>query len=130
MEHVPVLLDEVLAHLVIEERSPLWVLDGTFGRGGHSRAIMKKYPEVSLIGLDRDLDAIDYGKDHFSKEISEGRLQLIHCNYVDVEQKKAELLSATGNQGFDAILLDLGVSSPQLDQGQRGFSFYHDVHWI
>ena len=126
MDHIPVLLEPVLEHIVNEDQKPIWILDGTFGRGGHCRAILEKYKGSSVIGLDRDLEAIEYGQNHFKIELESGRLQLIRCNYVDVDERFDELMRMTDGKGFDSILLDLGVSSPQLDQGVRGFSFYQD----
>lgn len=120
--HVPVMLKEILEFFqpVIgqEEASSLELryLDGTFGRGGHLRALMQNSSKITAVGLDRDLDAIDYGQKEFNDFIEAGRLKLVHANYSQFGELNLGL--------FDLMLLDLGVSSPQLDQGPRGFSFY------
>ncbi len=117
--HIPVMLKEILSMFApLNGRPELRYFDGTFGRGGHLQALMQAEPSIKAVAMDRDLDAIAYGKSHFSEVIEAGRLQLVHGNYTDF---------ADFNLGeFDFMLLDLGVSSPQLDQGPRGFSFYHD----
>ncbi|MDC0980167.1 16S rRNA (cytosine(1402)-N(4))-methyltransferase RsmH [Bdellovibrionales bacterium] len=127
MEHIPVLYDEVLANITNSHSGPVrWVLDGTFGRGGHAKGILEKFPEASLIGVDRDEEAIRYGEEHFGVEINQGRLHLLRGNYAEIDEMASELERVTGGSGFDLILLDLGVSSPQLDSARRGFSFYND----
>lgn len=97
---------------------PLRYFDGTFGRGGHLRALLEKYPQVTAVACDQDPEAIAYAQTHFGDWISQGRLQIVHENFSEFSKEKFG--------EFDLMLLDLGVSSPQLDQGQRGFSFYHD----
>ena len=119
MLHVPVLCEEVMEFVRETPRSVLEILDGTFGRGGHTRAFFENFENVRVTGLDQDQAALDYGHEHFSSEVSAGRLELLHGNFVSA----GELV---GERRFDAILLDLGVSSPQLDEAERGFSFYHD----
>lgn len=116
--HQPVLLNETLSFLKSMNGPPRFFLDSTFGRGGHSLAILKEFPEVKIVGLDRDAAAIEYGKKHFVEFIKNGRLQLIQSNFSDY--------STNGDFFFDAILMDLGVSSPQLDDATRGFSFYNE----
>jgi 16S rRNA (cytosine1402-N4)-methyltransferase len=117
--HIPVMLKEILNMFEpLKERSDLRYFDGTFGRGGHLRALMEAHPKITAVAMDRDLDAIDFGQKDFASWISAERLKLIHSNYTDFESQGLGL--------FDFMLLDLGVSSPQLDQGPRGFSFYHD----
>ena len=117
--HIPVMLKEIMTMFApLGERAQLRYFDGTFGRGGHLGALLKAYPLLSAVAMDRDLEAIDYGKTHFAEQISQERLKLVHGNYTD--------FSNFDLGSFDFMLLDLGVSSPQLDQGQRGFSFYHD----
>lgn len=126
MEHIPVLFDDVLSHVKGANASVNWVLDGTFGRGGHAIGILEAFPSVKLVGVDRDHAAIEYGQQRFAKEIAEERLFLLRGNYAQLEEIDDELDSITQGEAFDAILLDLGVSSPQLDQAERGFSFYND----
>ncbi len=117
--HKPVLLNEVLQFC--GEIHPKRILDGTFGRGGHTRAMLSLPSSPKVIALDQDLDAVKYGRDTFSAEINAGNLQILHGSF----HRLNDALGAE-DPGFDAILLDLGVSSPQLDVAERGFSFYHD----
>ncbi|SEQ92882.1 16S rRNA (cytosine1402-N4)-methyltransferase [Solimonas aquatica] len=117
--HKPVMLKEALAGLAL--RSDGFYLDGTFGRGGHSAAILEQLgPEGRLLALDQDPQAVAHAQARFADE---PRFSIRHCNF-------AELASAVhaqfGARGADGILLDLGVSSPQLDDAQRGFSFSKD----
>ena len=126
MEHVPVLLQPILDMADGLPRSPQFYLDGTFGRGGHAQALFEKFSELRAIGLDQDEEAVKYGQEHFPEEIANQRLVLIRSNFNRVHELKDEFEKFHGGHGFDLILLDLGVSSPQLDRGDRGFSFYHD----
>lgn len=117
--HAPVLLDECIAGLAI--RADGIYMDGTFGRGGHSAAILAQLgPEGRLYAVDKDATAVAYGRDRFADE---PRLQLAQRSF-------AELLDHAREQGVagrvDGLLLDLGVSSPQLDDAGRGFSFMQD----
>lgn len=114
--HKPVLLKEVLQFAT--EIEPSTILDGTFGRGGHSRALLEACPKAKLTAIDQDRAAIDYGTREFGELIAAGRLSLRHFNF--------HRLAEFSEKNFDVILLDLGVSSPQLDEAGRGFSFYHD----
>ncbi len=117
--HRSVLLQESLTALAIKPEGIY--IDGTFGRGGHSRAILSALgPSGRLIAIDKDLDAIAYAQAHFSDD---GRFQIVHGSFADLLAICNEL-NITGR--VDGILLDLGVSSPQLDNPERGFSFMHD----
>lgn len=117
--HEPVLLKEVIEFARAVE--PHSILDGTFGRGGHTRALLEACPEAVVTAIDQDDEAIRFGESHFEADINKGRLHLKHFNFHQISS-----LEGRPKEGFDVILLDLGVSSPQLDQGERGFSFYHD----
>lgn len=119
-QHIPVMLKEILDHLspVLSAAEHPRYFDGTFGRGGHLQAILNAFPNLTAVATDQDPQAIEYGRQKFAKEIADGRLQLLHQNFVDFDAEKLGL--------FDAMLIDLGVSSPQLDQAERGFSFYHE----
>ena len=90
-------------------------IDGTFGRGGHSREIAKRLSGGKLICIDRDSSAIEYGKENF-REFE--NVEFIKGDFCDIP----DLVSET----VDGILLDLGVSSPQLDEAERGFSYMSD----
>lgn len=119
MLHRPVLLQEVIEHL-LSDTSGLYV-DGTFGRGGHTRALLAQLgKDARVIGFDKDPDAIKAG-DALAAE--DGRFTIVHASFAEL----VEILEAQGLRGqVDGILLDLGVSSPQLDDPARGFSFMSD----
>jgi 16S rRNA (cytosine1402-N4)-methyltransferase len=114
--HQSVLLDESIASLNI--RPDGTYIDATFGRGGHSRAILQQLNEQGrLIAFDLDPEAINYAKKEFADE---PRLTIEHCNFDQV----ANVISQHGLiKKVDGVLMDLGVSSPQLDDAERGFSF-------
>jgi len=119
-QHIPVMLKEIIEHLgpvLLSSDSPRY-FDGTFGRGGHLAAILKQFPNTNAVATDQDLQAIEFGKENFADDIRNKKLELYHQNFSDFDEKKLGQ--------FDAMLIDLGVSSPQLDQGIRGFSFYHE----
>ncbi len=117
MTHIPVLLKEVLQ--ASQDIAPIEkIFDGTFGRGGHCRALMKDHPNARVVAFDRDLEAIEFGKINFVYSLKSNILELVHRDYRDFQNEEWGL--------FDFMLLDLGVSSPQLDLAPRGFSFYHD----
>jgi 16S rRNA (cytosine1402-N4)-methyltransferase len=116
-EHQPVLLAEALAVLAI--RPDGIYVDGTIGRGGHSRAILAQLgTQGRLIALDRDPTAIAAGA-----EIRDARFTLVHAAFSRLD----EVLAAQGVACVDGILLDIGVSSPQLDDPARGMSFRFDA---
>jgi 16S rRNA (cytosine1402-N4)-methyltransferase len=119
--HIPVLRDKIIELLTpcFEGKTKARYFDGTFGRGGHLRAILNHFPQVQAVAMDRDPEAIAYAQQQFASEIAEGRLVLEHGNFVDFSLEKYR-------DSFDGMLIDLGVSSPQLDQGHRGFSFYRE----
>jgi 16S rRNA (cytosine1402-N4)-methyltransferase len=114
--HQSVLLDESIASLNI--RPDGTYIDATFGRGGHTRAILQQLNEQGrLIAFDLDPEAISYAKKEFADE---PRLTIEHCNFDQV----ANVISQHGlTKKVDGVLMDLGVSSPQLDDAERGFSF-------
>jgi 16S rRNA (cytosine1402-N4)-methyltransferase len=118
-QHRPVLLEEVVEALNI--RPDGTYVDGTFGRGGHSRAILACLSEKGcLLSLDRDPEAIAAGEE-LQKE--DPRFSIVQGNYADLERYVREW---GVDEGLDGILLDIGVSSPQLDDPDRGFSFMGD----
>ncbi|MEL0578583.1 16S rRNA (cytosine(1402)-N(4))-methyltransferase RsmH [Pectobacterium punjabense] len=116
-KHTTVLLDEAVNGLNI--RSGGTYIDGTFGRGGHSRLILSQLgPEGRLLAIDRDPQAIEA-----AKAINDPRFSIIHGPFSAMAEYVEEL-GLTGQ--IDGVLLDLGVSSPQLDDPERGFSFMRD----
>lgn len=116
--HKPVLLREVIDMLALKEG--MTVIDGTLGGGGHSAEILKLIGKAGkLIGIDRDNDALEFCKKKFAGCDS---FIPVKANYSDMKEVCREL----GVEHVDAILLDLGVSSYQLDNAERGFSYMHD----
>jgi 16S rRNA (cytosine1402-N4)-methyltransferase len=118
--HIPVLLDEALCGLAL--RPDALAVDGTFGRGGHSRAILAALgPEGRLLALDRDPDAI--ASEPATALKGDPRFGVEHARFSQL----ADVVARRGWSGsVNGILLDLGVSSPQLDEARRGFSFLRD----
>jgi len=117
--HKPVLLDECLDALDIKPDGTY--LDGTLGRAGHSLAILRRLTAGRLIGIDRDLTAIDAARERLA-EFGD-HVTLVHGNFADL----GNILQELGITKIDGMLFDLGVSSPQLDEPQRGFSYMHDA---
>lgn len=117
--HVPVLLHECLDALAL--RPDGVYVDGTLGRAGHSLEIAKRLTTGRLIGIDRDETAITAAKDRLADYMD--RVTLVHSNFDRV----GEILDELGLDGADGMLFDLGVSSPQLDEAERGFSYMQDV---
>jgi 16S rRNA (cytosine1402-N4)-methyltransferase len=111
------LLTEAVQALVTQEDGSY--VDGTFGRGGHARAILQRLsPAGRLVAFDKDPEAVAA-----AAEIGDARLTMRHASFADM----AGVLSALGIGQVQGILLDLGVSSPQIDDPQRGFSFRFDA---
>ena len=118
--HRPVLLDECMEGLAI--RPGGIYLDGTLGRAGHSWEIVRRLNAGGrLIGLDRDETALEAARQRLAPYAD--RVTLVHSNFSRV----AEVLDELGIPAVDGMLFDLGVSSPQLDDAQRGFSYMHDA---
>lgn len=128
--HKPVLLSEVIDSFSIFENhnkrtrdlaSDLIYFDGTYGRGGHFRAIQKKFsPAISYL-TDQDSEAIKQANIEWEDLVKVGKVRIFHENFYEFVQKNIK--KNDEHVLFDMVLLDLGVSSPQLDQGERGFSF-------
>jgi len=119
LSHITVLLDEAVAALAVRPEG--CYVDGTFGRGGHSRLILQQLGEQGqLIGFDKDPRAIETGVQLHEQD---ARFSIVQRSFaeMDAELKQRDLFTAV-----DGVLLDLGVSSPQLDDAERGFSFMHD----
>lgn len=117
--HRPVLLDECIEGLNIKPDGIY--LDGTLGRAGHSREIAKRLTTGRLICVDRDDAALEAAKDRLHDWMD--RVTLVHRNFDQV----GEIVRELGLEGVDGMLFDLGVSSPQLDDGSRGFSYMADA---
>ena len=117
--HRTVLLDEAVDALMLDgARADGVYVDGTFGRGGHSRLILSKLgAKGRLIAFDKDLQAIST-----AQQISDPRFTIVHDSFATMRSALAE----RGVQQVDGILLDLGISSPQVDDAARGFSFRND----
>lgn len=115
--HVTVLLNEAVQALAVKADGVY--VDGTFGRGGHSRKILENLGERGrLIAFDKDLQAIES-----SKAIQDKRFVMVHGHFAGMQVRLAEM----GIHKVDGILLDLGISSPQIDEPARGFSFRFDA---
>lgn len=118
-DHRPVLVDEVLEGLSPESNG--WYVDATYGRGGHSAAILERLAaDGRLLALDKDPAAVADARQRFAEE---PRFEICHADFAEMGAVVAERFGARRANG---ILLDLGVSSPQLDTAERGFSFQHD----
>jgi 16S rRNA (cytosine1402-N4)-methyltransferase len=118
--HRPVLLDEAVAALAV--RADGVYVDGTYGRGGHSTAILEHLgPQGRLIAIDRDPEAVAAGR-RWVEETGDARFTIDHARFSQL----GEVLDARRVPAVDGVLLDLGVSSPQLDDPSRGFSFRDD----
>lgn len=120
--HLPVLLDRCVELLAPALNAPDAVfVDATVGLGGHSAAILRRFPGIRLIGLDRDHEALD--KAHARLSVLSDRVTLVHAVYDTLD----EVLDRYSVTNVNGILFDLGVSSLQLDETSRGFSYAHDA---
>jgi 16S rRNA (cytosine1402-N4)-methyltransferase len=117
LRHIPVMLDEAMEGLAVQAGGRY--LDGTFGRGGHARAVLSRLgPDGRLLLMDRDPQAIAEAQKSFA---AEPRVTIRHANFSSMAEWDETA------EGLDGVLLDLGVSSPQLDEAARGFSFMADA---
>jgi 16S rRNA (cytosine1402-N4)-methyltransferase len=120
--HQPVLTDRVLALLgPALDRPGAVVLDGTLGRAGHALALLREHPGVSLIGVDTDPAAIEASRARLAPFAT--RVTLVHAVYDQIPA----ILARLGLPSVQGVLLDLGVSSPQLDDRDRGFAYSYDA---
>ena len=117
--HTSVLLNECVQSLNLKDDSI--IVDATLGYGGHSSEILKRIPKGFLYAFDQDQDAIKSSQERLAKIGS--NYEIIYSNFVNM---KTELAKRNVTK-VDGILFDLGVSSPQLDEGERGFSFHADA---
>ena len=120
--HIPVLLNECLDALAPAiERADAVVIDGTLGLGGHSEAMLERFPTLTVIGIDRDAIALG---------LASTRLERFGARFVPVQTTYDDIthaLATAGRTAADGILLDLGVSSMQLDDADRGFAYAQDA---
>ena len=127
MQHVPVALDRCIALLApaiekaISEKKSAYVIDATLGLAGHTFELLTRYPELTVIGLDRDLAAIEIARTRTAEFGS--RMIIVHAVYSEIE----EVLASLEIESVDGILFDLGVSSMQLDVADRGFAYSQDA---
>lgn len=119
VKHISVLLNECIENLNIKPDG-IYV-DGTLGLGGHSEQILKRLDTGRLIGIDRDESAIRRTGERLAQYAD--KMTLVHGNFCDVSQ----ILDELGIAAVDGMLFDLGVSSPQLDEAERGFSYMNDA---
>jgi len=120
--HLPVLRDRVVELLgpALAQPGAVYV-DGTLGMGGHALAVLEAFPQVRLVGIDRDTEALDLARQRLSAHAD--RLTLVHAVYDEF----ASVLDSLGLRTVDAALFDLGVSSLQLDEEDRGFAYRVDA---
>lgn len=119
MSHISVLLHETVDALLADRNTGIYV-DGTFGRGGHTRLLLSKLDEHSKVyAFDKDPQALEVA---YQLEKEDPRFKIIHASFADLQQE----LNQLDIYQVDGIMADLGVSSPQLDQADRGFSFMKD----
>ncbi len=111
--HKPIMVDAVLTMLQVDQHRNAVYIDGTVGAGGHSAAILSTCPDCRVIGLDRDPQALTIAAERLAT--FEKRVQLLHHTYLE--------MASISDVPVDGILLDLGVSSMQLDNAERGFAF-------
>lgn len=119
--HVTVLLNEAIDNLNVKPDGTY--VDATLGGGGHSQLLASRLTTGKLLSFDQDITAINYNKEHLATELAEGKVAFIQNNFRNLRDALAEV----GVTEIDGIVYDLGVSSPQFDDGQRGFSYNYDA---
>lgn len=112
--HDPVMVAEVID--LLEPAASGWIVDATFGGGGHSRALLDRYRDLRIVGVDRDPDAV-------AEASGDPRCFVVRGNYRELDRVIAE---GPSPDTVDGVLFDLGVSSHQLDDPERGFSYHHE----
>lgn len=117
--HISVLLDECIQNLNLKDDSV--IIDATLGYGGHSSEILKRIPKGFLYSFDQDVEAIKSSTERLNKIAS--NYEIIYSNFVNMKKE----MTKRNIEHVNGILFDLGVSSPQLDEGERGFSFHADA---
>ena len=111
---------DLLSPAILASSHPV-IVDATLGLGGHTEALLQKFPHLTVIGIDRDLDAISKATERLAPFAD--RLKTAHSTFDAI----AEVVSSFGYSHIDGALFDLGVSSMQLDQAERGFAYSHDA---
>ena len=119
--HIPVLKNAVSEYLIFDPSRPARLIDGTVGGGGHSALLLEKYSKLELLGIDRDDMALKAASKRLA--FASDRVTLVRGCYADL----AAIAVEHGWDQVDGILLDIGVSSPQLDIAERGFSWRNDA---
>ena len=119
-EHIPVLAEEVAEVLALPRETPARLIDGTVGGGGHSALLLAKFPRLEILGIDRDRRALAAAAEKC--EFAADRMTLIRGDFGSL----SEIAESCGWGEVDGVLLDVGVSSPQIDTPERGFSWRSD----
>lgn len=119
-KHIPVMAKEVLEY-VLPEKQKCKIVDCTLGYGGHSSLILRKNENAELLGIDRDSDAIRFAQNELS--FAKEKVTIKQGKFSQIE----EIAKSIGWEKVDAVLLDIGVSSPQIDEAMRGFSYRFDA---
>jgi 16S rRNA (cytosine1402-N4)-methyltransferase len=126
--HIPILLEPIvnaLSEALDRVEEPAWILDGTFGGGGHTAGLLRRLPKRhGVIGVDQDEGALVRGKERLGAEFADGRLKLLHARFGDLDPET--LAPYLDGRPVYGILADLGFSSDQLEDPERGISFLRD----
>jgi 16S rRNA (cytosine1402-N4)-methyltransferase len=117
--HQPVMVEEIVE--LFRAAPPGIIVDATVGAGGHAEALLEALPHLELLGLDRDVDAVEAASRRLAR--FEGRARVSHARF----DRLAEVLDELAVERVSGVLFDLGVSSPQLDRSERGFSYRSDA---
>lgn len=116
-EHIPVMAREIVRIFDFPVDAPLRIVDGTVGGGGHSAKLLERFPKLEILGIDRDRSALEAAAERCS--FASDRMTLVRGDYSGMAKFAREI----GWDKVDGVLLDIGVSSPQLDRPERGFSW-------
>ena len=119
-EHIPVMAREVVRIFDFPTDTPLRIVDGTVGGGGHSAKLLERFPHLEILGIDRDQSALEAAAERCA--FAADRITLVRGNFSGM----AEIAGSVGWENADGVLMDIGVSSPQLDRPERGFSWRTD----